>query len=122
MIDFNSLRKYIVQADIVSENVFLFEKPQHIQCNDYIIYNFKELTGGSIRQYQLDVRIVGRDKLKVLKNKDKIIDILDIYRTACKIQDEEMTIRKINLVNGGGLIYDDEHKEYNAICYFKAFV
>lgn len=122
MIDFNVLREYLVQANIVSDSVFLFEKPTQIKCNDYIVYNFKELSGGAVKQYQLDIRVIGKDKLKVLENKDKLIKALDIYDKACKIQDEEMTIRKINLVNGGGLIFNDETNEYNAVCYFKLFV
>lgn len=120
--DFNVIREYIVNADIVGENVFLFEKPLQIECTDYIIYTFKEITGGAVKQYQLDIRVVGKDKLIVLSNMQKIIDLLDIYNNFCKIQDDETVIRSIKMINGGGMAFDDESNEYNAVAYFNVII
>lgn len=120
--DFNVIREYIVNADIVEENVFLFEKPPQIECTNYIIYTFKEIAGGAVKQYQLDIRVVGKDKLIVLSNKQKIIDLLDIYNNFCKIQDDETVIRSIKMINGGGMAFDDESNEYNAVAYFNVII
>ena len=119
--DFNVIREYLVSQNIVGENIFLFEKPLQVKADDYIIYNFKELDGGStIRIYQLDVRVVSKDKLKAIEIKDKVINALDIYYKTCKIKNEDTTIRNIRLTNGGGMIRNDETGEYNVLTYFIA--
>jgi len=117
--DMNVIREYLVTQNIVSENIFLFEKPEKVTCTDYIIYNFKELDGGStIRHYQLDIRIVSKDKLQAIEIKDKVINALDVYYKFCKIKDTEVAVRSIKLVNGGGLIKNEESGEYNVLIYF----
>jgi hypothetical protein len=118
--DMNVIREYIVANSIVGENVFLFEKPKEIEVTDYIIYNFKELGGGStIRSYQLDIRAVSDNSLRAIEIKDNVIQLLDIYYKHCKIQNEDTTIRSIKLVNGGGLIKNPDTGEYNSIIYFQ---
>jgi hypothetical protein len=121
--DMNVIREYIIANDIVGENVFLVEKPNVKEFNnvtDYIIYNFKEIDGGStIRRYLLDIRAVSNNSLKAIEIKDNVIQLLDVYYKSCTIKNEDITIRSIKLVNGGGLIKDNEKNNYNSIIYFE---
>ena len=121
--DMNVIREYIVANGIVGENVFLVEKPNAKELNnvtDYIIYNFKEIDGGStIRRYLLDIRSVSNSPLKAIEIKDNVIQLLDIYYKSCTIKNEDTTIRSIKLVNGGGLIKDSDKNNYNSIIYFE---
>lgn len=121
--DFNVIREYLIADNtlhsLVSDNVFLFEKPPKITCDNYIIYTFKELNGGSsIRQFQLDIRAVSKDKLKLLEIKDRAIELLDVYNRPTDIKNADEGIRTCILTNGGGIAKNDETKEYNAFVYF----
>ena len=121
--DMNAIREYLISNtelySLVGENIFLFEKPEKVTATDYVIYNFKELNGGSyVRDYQLDIRIVGKDKLKLLTIKDTIITLLDNFNKQTKIKDDTTTIRHTRLVNGGGVIKNPESGEYNVLVYF----
>ena len=119
----NVMREYLVSDTtvntLVGENIFLFEKPDQIKADNYIIYNFKEINGGqSIRDYQLDFRIVSKDKLKLFPIKDQLIQILDNFNKPTKIKDSNTVIRHTRLINGGGIIKNEESREYNLLVYF----
>lgn len=121
--DMNAIREYICSNDeiknLIGENVFLFEKPEQITATHYILYNFKEMNGGSrVRDYQLDIRIVGKEKLKLLHIKDVLINILDNFNRDTNIKDNTTIIRHTRLINGGGIGFDDDRKEYNVFLYF----
>lgn len=120
--DMNVIREHLIADSelysLVGDNVFLFERPEKVKCTDYVIYTFKELNGGgSIRQYQLDIRVVSKDKLKLLSIKDRIIKLLDVYDRPTNIKNADEAIRTCSLVNGGGIAQNDEG-EYNAFVYF----
>ena len=125
--DFNVLREYIVADQeinaLVGENVFLFERPEQLTCDDYIVYSPKELrsVGGGVRAYQIDIRVISKDKLKLLTIKDRLISLLDNHNRATHIQDSETRIRKIRLINGGGIAKAD-NGDYHAFLYFYAIV
>lgn len=120
--DMNVIREFII-ADpalqaLVGNNVFLFERPAQIKCDDYIIYTFKELDGGSfIRTYQLDIRVISKNILTVLDIKDKLIKRLDVFNRPTAIYNAEEAIRSCLLANGGGIAKNDEG-EYNAFLFF----
>lgn len=121
--DMNVIREHLVSDTeinkLVGENIFLFEKPPKAKADTYIIYNFKELNGGqSIRDYQLDVRIISEDKLKLFPIKDRLIEILDNFNKPTKIKDSEIIIRHTRLINGGGIIKNEESGEYHLLVYF----
>lgn len=121
--DMNVIREYLVSdialSSLVNDNIFLLEKPEQITAKDYILYNFKEINGGSsIRDYQLDIRIVSKDKLKLLTIKEAIINLLDNFNRPTKIEDSETIIRHTRLINGGGMIKDEDKGEYNLLVYF----
>lgn len=120
--DMNVIREYLIADSelysLIGDNVFLFERPEKVKCTDYVIYTFKELNGGgTIRQYQLDIRVVSKDKLNLLSIKDRIIYLLDVYDRPANIKNADAAIRTCELVNGGGIAKNDEG-EYNAFIYF----
>ena len=113
--DFESLREYIEQADIVGSNIFLLEKPKQVKAKTYIVYNFRELNGGTaVRQYQVNFRVVSDNVLTCNTTKNALIQLLDLYDRPCNIYG----IRSIKMLNGGGLTYSDETKEFNCFLYF----
>ena len=125
--DFNTIREYLI-ADaelygMVGDNIFLLERPENCVCKDYIVYNPKELRslGGGVRAYQLDMRAISTDKLKLLAIKARLVDLLDNCDRATRISDADAYIRKIRLINGGG-IAKAENGEYNAFLYFYVIV
>ena len=117
--DFEPIRAYLasdpILAEIVGENIFLFERPEQVECDDYIIYNPRELQsiGGGVRAFQLDVRAISTEKLRLLTIKDRIVDLLDNGHRATPIDG----VRKTRLINGGGIARADTG-EYNAFLYF----
>jgi hypothetical protein len=121
--DMDLIREYLAANSIVGENVFLVEKPNVKELKDitdYIIYNFKEIDGGStVRRYQLDIRAVSNDPLKAIEIKDNVIQLLDFYYKSCNIKNDDTVIRSCKLVNGGGFIKDNDRNTYNAIIYFE---
>lgn len=122
--DMNVIREYLVADEtlnaLIGENIFLFEKPEKVKANTYIIYNFKEINGatGGIRDYQLDIRIVSKDKLSLFSIKDRLIELLDNYNKPTKIKDSSAVVRHTRLINGGGIIKNEESGEYNLLVYF----
>lgn len=125
--DFNVLRKYIandfVIHSLVGDNVFLVDKPEKCDCDKYITYSPKELgsVGGGVHTYQIDIRIVSKSKLSLLTLKDQLIMLLDDHNSATHISDGDVTIRKIKLINGGGITRAD-NGDYYAFLYFHAII
>lgn len=120
----NTIREYLIADTVlnslVGENIFLFEKPKQITANDYIIYNFKELNGtvGTIQDYQLDIRIISKDKPSLFSIKDRLIALLNNHNKPTQIKDDVAVIRQTRLINGGGIIKNDGTGEYNLLVYF----
>lgn len=121
--DMNVIREYLVSdaalSSLVNDNIFLLEKPPKSNTKDFVLYNFKEINGGQrIRDYQLDIRIVSKDKLKLLAIKDAVISLLDNFNKQTNIRDSDTVIRHTRLINGGGMIKDEDKGEYNLLVYF----
>lgn len=125
--DFNIIREYLIadQAirELVGDNVFLFERPEKLTCTDYITYSPKELQspGGGVHAYQLDMRVISKDKLKLLAIKQRLVELLDDHNRATRISDKDTYIRKIRMVNGGGIAKTD-NGDYNAFLYFYVII
>lgn len=121
--DFNELREYLIADErttqLVGEHIFLFERPEELECDDYIIYSPKEQRspGGNARAYQIDINVVSRDKLKLLRIKDRLIELLDNHNCKTMISG----IRNISLINGGGIVRAD-NGDYHAFLYFYAII
>ena len=121
--DMNVIREYLISNNaihaLVGDNIFLYEKPEKVKADTYILYSFKELNGGSvIRDYQLDLHIVGKDKLRLFDVKDNVIETLDNFNKPTKIKDSTVTIRHTKLINGGGIAKNQESGEYYLFVYF----
>lgn len=125
--DFNTIREFLIAdeglASFVDDNIFLFDRPEKCACEDYITYSPKEMQsiGGGVRAYQLDVRVISKDKLKLLAIKNRLIELLDCHNRATRIKDDDAYIRKIRLINGGG-IAKAENGDYYAFLYFYVIV
>ena len=121
--DFECIRAYLasdpVLAEIVGDNLFLFECPEQVKCDDYIVYNPKEMgaIGGGVQSYQLDIRAISKDKLRLMELKYRLVYLLDNAHRATPIEG----IRKIRLINGGGIAKAD-NGEYNAFLYFYVII
>ena len=65
------IRKYLVEnTELINllggQYIWLVEKPKEINADNYIIYKYKELSGGYIKDYQLEFNIIGKDLNKLL--------------------------------------------------------
>lgn len=125
--DFNVLREYIakdfVMQTLVGDNIFLVDRPEKCSCDNYITYSPKELgsVGGGVHAYQIDIRVVSKSKLNLLTIKDRLINLLDDHNRATHITDGDVRIRKIRLINGGGIAKAD-NGDYYAFLYFHAII
>lgn len=125
--DFNLLCKYIVNDfvihSLVGDNVFLVDRPEKCNCDNYITYSPKELgsVGGGVHSYQIDIRVVSKSKLSLLTIKEQLIKLLDDHNRTTHISDSDTTIRKIKLINGGGIAKAD-NGDYYAFLYFHAII
>ena len=121
--DFNTIREYLIADEelnaLVGDNIFLLERPEKCDCKDYITYNPKEMQsiGGGVRAFQLDVRVISRDMLKLLTIKDRLVELLDCHNRATRIKDADAVIRKIRLINGDGMTRA-ENGDYYGFLYF----
>ena len=118
----NDIRAYLAADSelkaLVGDNIFLFECPEQLKCSDYVVYNFKQITGASIvKQYQLDIRAVSTKPLTALKIKDRCVKLLDIYDRPVDIPCADEHIKSCQLISGGGMARNDEG-EYNVFAYF----
>jgi hypothetical protein len=126
-LDFNILREYIVNDFViqqtVGDNVFLYDRPENCECDTYITYSPKELgsIGGGLYAYQIDIRVISKRKLSVLTVKDHLVKLLDDYSRATRMKDNDTYIRKIKLINGGG-IAEADNGDYYAFLYFHVVV
>ncbi len=94
------------------------EKPKEKNADNYIIYKYKELSGGYIKDYQLEFNIIGKDLNKLLAIRQKLIELLDDTRNEKIIKDTDTTIRSTKLLNGGGMAKNPETGNYEIILYF----
>lgn len=117
------IRKYLLKDDellnlLQGKNIYLVEKPQKIKCNPYIVYNYKPLGSGIIKDYQITFYIVGK-KLKVLLDIQKqLINLLDEIREPIIIKDKQTIIKHSKLLNGGGIIKNEDTGNYEIVVYF----
>lgn len=125
--DFNVIREYLASdlkiKSLVGDNIFLVDRPEKCKCDDYITYNPKELgnVGYKIKKYQLDFRVVSKDKLKLLAIKQRLTELLDHQDRATRISDTDTYIYTIKLINGGGIAKED-NGDYHAFLYFYAII
>lgn len=102
-------------------SIYFINKPIKATETEYITYSYKLITGGYVKVYELTMNFEGKDLSKLLQIQDRVIELLDKYKSDDMnfITDENNKIRTIELLNGGGQIFDEESKQYILISYFK---
>lgn len=100
------------------EYIFLVEKPEKIKCDTYIVYSYKPISGGYIKDYQVEFHIIGKSLNQLIELQDKLIELLDDVRDENLIKDIDMTIRYIKLLNGGGMGKNPDTGNYEMVVFF----
>ncbi|NLB11499.1 hypothetical protein GX831_03545 [bacterium] len=114
-----TVRNYLLKDNTLKQllkgdNIFLVEKPEQINLDNYLIYKYKELTGGLIKDYQLEFNLVGKDLTKLLEIKERLIQLLDKPREQNYIK----MVRQSKLLNGGGMLKNPNTDNYEIILFF----
>lgn len=116
------LRKYIVNDSemngLIGNNIFFVDKPEKVKSDNYIIYKYKELNGGYIKDYSVELNVIGKDLSKLIKVKERLIELIDDPQNTKTIKDNNMTIRTSHLVNGGGITKNPETGNYHVVIFF----
>ena len=117
------IREYLLNdTDLLNylggQYLWLVEKPDKVKADPYIIYKYKELNGGFIKDYQIEFNIIGSDLSKLLSIKFKLIDLLDDPRGEKQIKDNEAVVRHSKLLNGGGMTKNPNTGNFEIIVFF----
>lgn len=100
------------------EAIYLVEKPEGIGNDTYIVYFFKPISGGYIKNYQIEFRCISKYLNKLIAIQSRLIKLLDDPRDETIIKDEETTIRSIKLLNGGGTLKNPDTGNHEVVVYF----
>lgn len=113
-----AIRKYLLNdADffsLVGNAIYFVEKPQEIENDVYIIYKTKPISGGYVKNYQIEFNIVGKDLAKLMQIQNRLIYLLDDPRNEKHIEN----IYHTELLNGGGIVKNPDTGNYEIILYF----
>jgi len=117
------IRKYLLEDTnllnyLGGQYIWLVEKPKEIEANPYIIYKYKELNGGLIKNYQFEFNLIGTDLSKLLYIKERLINLLDDPRGEKSIKDDSTVIRQSKLLNGGGMVKNPNTGNYEVVVFF----
>lgn len=117
MVQIENLRSYLLsdpQLQVLLENnpaIFLLQKSKEIDYETFIVYLYKPLTGGQVKDYQVEFRIIGKNLSKLVAIQSRLIKLLD----------ENYTIDGIymtKLLNGGGMIFNPEDGNSQIVVFF----
>lgn len=100
------------------EAIYLVEKPKEMENETYIVYFFKPISGGYIKDYQIEFRLISKDLSKLFAIQSRLIKLLDDPRDEVIIKDDETAIRSRKLLNGGGSWKNPETGNYEMVVYF----
>lgn len=115
-----SIRKYLIQDTTLmtllnnKPSIYFIKKSEEAKESEYVIYTYKIVNGGTVKDYQLTIQCIGKDLNKLLEIQDRVEFLLDNYRHNKFIGN----IKRIELLNGGGQIYDNNADQYTLISYF----
>lgn len=106
--------------ELIGDNIFFLERPpeDEIQIDNYVVYKLKPIQGGYIKQYALEMNVIGKDLSILLDVNKQIIELIDDPRNNKIIKDENVTITSSALVSGGGMTKNPETGNYILITYF----
>ena len=100
------------------DSIYLVEKPKEKEDETYIVYFFKPITGGYIKDYQFEFRLISKDLNKLIALQSRLINLLDDHRGEKIIKDSETVIRSTKLLNGGGQVKNEDTGNYEMVVYF----
>lgn len=118
-----AIRKYLLNDSemlnlLGGNNIFFIEKPYQVDIENYIIYKYKPIDGGLVKRYQIEFNVIGKDLNTLIEIQNRLIQLLDDYRSEFVIEDADSFIRQINLINGGGQLKNPDTGNYEIILYF----
>ncbi len=100
------------------EAIYQVEKPKEIENDTYIVFFLKPLSGGYVKDWQLEFRVIAKDLSKIVALQSRLINLLDDPRGEKVIKDDETVIRSISLVNGGGTWKNPDTDNYEMVVFF----
>ncbi len=100
------------------DSIYLVEKPKEKKNETYIVYFFKPITGGYVKDYQFEFRLISKDLNKLIAIQERLINLLDDPRGEKIIKDDDTTIRSTKLLNGGGQVNNEDTGNYEIVVYF----
>lgn len=118
------IRKYLIDDTQLKsilnnqESIYLVEKPEEFEVDPYIVYFYKPLSGGFIKDWQLEFRLISKNLNKLISIQNRLVNLLDDPRGEKIIKNEETTIRSSKLLNGGGMIKNPDTGNYEMVVYF----
>lgn len=118
-----AIRQYLIKDlelknKLKGEHIYLVEKPEKIKCSSYVVYNYKPISSGVIKDYQITVNIIGKELADLLAIQNRLILLLDEIRDPIIIEDCETMIRTSKLLNGGGIIKNPDTGNFEIVIYF----
>lgn len=87
-----------------------------------IPYKLKPIQGGNVKQYALEVDMIGKNLPILVQVNKRITELLDDPRGEKIIKDENVTIVSSALVSGGGSTKNPETNNFILISYFKLII
>lgn len=84
----------------------------------YIVFFLKPLSGGFVKDWQMEFRIISNDLSKITALNSRLIKLLDDPRGEKLIYDDETVIRSSSLINGGGTWKNPETDNFETVVYF----
>ncbi len=117
------IRQYLLQDSellnlLNGEHIYLVEKPEKIKCSSYIIYNYKPINSGIIKDYQITFNLVGKDLSTLIQLQKRLMHLLDEVREAIRIKDTDTTIKLTEMLNGGGILKNPDTDMFEIVIYF----
>ena len=100
-----------------SDGIFHIDKPEKRDDTTYIVVKDKLLSGKYIEEYQLTFHIVSTKPQRVKAIEKELIKYLNDPRGEVIIKDENMHIKNIQVLNGGGTIRTPEG-DFLSVVYF----
>ncbi len=98
--------------------IYQVEKPKDIVNDTYIVFLNKPLSGGYIRDWQIEFRVISKDLSKLTAIQSRLIHLLDNPREYNHLKNNEVGIRKIKLLNGGGTLRNPSTNNFELIVFF----
>ncbi|HHV26004.1 MAG TPA: hypothetical protein GXX63_02270 [Tissierellia bacterium] len=118
------LRRHLLQnKELISllsnnQSIYHMEKPLKYNDDTYIVLKDKLISGYFIEEYQLTFHIISSDMNKTVEIEKELISYLNDPRGEKLIRDNDTYIRNIQVLRGGGRIYNQDKDNWMSVVYF----